>query len=131
MPRRSAASLSVIRTELPQRPSAPVDLSKQEAALWKAIVDQMPIDFFIVGSLPLLAQYVRHVEAANRIAQMINGLGPHAELALRSKLSEMSARETKAMCSLATKLRLAPSNRYDSKKRIPVTNASKPWEQYT
>lgn len=132
MPRRSAASLSLIRTELPQRPEPPRDLSKKEAVLWRAIVAQMPADFFIAGSLPLLTAYVRHVEASNQIAQMINGVTPDADLALYGKLCEMAARETKSLCSLSTKLRLAPSNRYDSKKRLPVRATSmRPWEHIT
>jgi hypothetical protein len=129
MPRKSVASLAVISTALPQRPAPPTDLTPAQARIWASIVTEMPVDFFIAGSLPLLACYVRHVDAASVIARLIHETNPERDLARYSKLSEMAARETKAICSLSTKLRLAPSNRFDSKKRIPVTVSPRPWEQ--
>ena len=128
MPRKSAAALSVIPLGLPAKPSPPKDLTKPQLAQWKSIVDAMPHDYFIVGSLPLLTAYVRAVDAANTIAGLTQATDPDKDLARYSKLSEMAARETKSMCSLAQKLRLAQSAGPDSRKKIPVSGQRKPWQ---
>jgi hypothetical protein len=139
MPRKSAASLSVIPSGLPQRPPPPAELTPTQAGLWTVIVGQMPADYFIAGSWPLLVAYCRHVDTSNVLAGLINAIDParlatDEVLARYGRLTEMAARETKAIASLSTKLRLAQSNRYDSKKRIATTPAipwAKPWEKHT
>jgi hypothetical protein len=132
MPRKSAASLAIIPMGLPQRPEPPAHLTKAQATLWQKIVGQMPTDWLIAGSAPLLTAYVRHVATADLLARAINATDPDTDLPRYAKLTEMAARESKALCSLSTKLRLAPSNRFDSKKRIPINTAErKPWEHLT
>jgi len=47
--RKSSASLSVISgngIEVISRPDAPVDLTDEQAAEWRAIVNRMPADWF-------------------------------------------------------------------------------------
>ena len=92
-------------------------------------MDQMPPDYFIVGSLPLLTACVRAVDSADTIARLMAATDPEQNLARYAKLGEMAARETKSMCALAQKMRLAPSAGPDSRKRIPVSaGLRKPWQ---
>jgi hypothetical protein len=91
----------------------------------------MPADYFIVGSLPLLAQLVRHCEAAEVLAKALRTVDGEANLALWGKLTRMACRESAAISMLSVKLRLAPSARFDSKKRIPAGRAGvKPWNRH-
>jgi hypothetical protein len=136
MPRRSAASLSVVPTALPRRPQAPAELTREQAKLWAAIVAEMPADFFNVGSWPLLVAYCRYADTADVLAQAINAFD-RADLATDEgldrygKLLGMACRESAVLTSLAGKMRLSQSNRYDSKKRIGTSSSGpKPWEMH-
>jgi hypothetical protein len=113
---------------LPQRPEPPASMPDSQKVLWRGIVAEQLPDYFFAGSLPLLAQYVRHVDTASKIERLLQATDPDANMPLYSKLGDMRARETKAICSLSTKLRLAPSNRWDGRKRLPVVAREKPWD---
>jgi hypothetical protein len=132
MPRRSAASLTVLRPDLPKRPEPPADLTPKQRKLWQEIVSSQAADYFIPGSLPLLAQLVRHVETADVLAKAINSMaGLEDDLKLANKLFAMAARESAAIAMLSVKLRLAQSARFDNKKRLPTQPAGlKPWDRF-
>ena len=56
MPRKSTAELLVPPTpkrELP-RPDVPYDLNEAEGAVWHAVVDTMPADYFTPAQIPML-----------------------------------------------------------------------------
>jgi hypothetical protein len=131
MPRRSAASLTVIRADVPKRPVPPDDLTAKQRKLWEEIVSSQAADYFIPGSLPLLTQLVRHVEASDILAKAINSMaGLEDDLPLADKLLHMAARESAAIAMLSVKLR-AQSARYDSKKRLPTQPTGlKPWDRH-
>jgi hypothetical protein len=129
MPRRSAASLSVVPPVGPKRPEPPSGLTPDQVRHWQAIVSEMPPDFFITGSLPLLAAYVRHVSIADLLGKAINATDLEADLDRYDQLTRMACRESGMLATLAQKMRLAQSARYESKKRAPVTSPSRrPWE---
>jgi hypothetical protein len=129
MPRRSAASLSVVPLVGPKRPEPPSGLTPAQARNWQAIVSQMPPDFFITGSLPLLTAFVRHCTVADVLAKAINATDPEVDLDRYDQLTRMACRESGMLATLAQKMRLAQSARYESKKRAPVTSTSRrPWE---
>ena len=133
MPRKSAASLSVIPAGLPARPTPPADLTPKQRKLWEQIVTSQAADYFIPGSLPLLSQLVRHVDTADVLAKAINSMAPRLEddLPLANKLFAMAARESAAISMLSTKMRLAQSARFDNKKRLPTSPPGlKPWQQH-
>ena len=70
--RKSRASLALVpevagRIERLERPPPPAGLSDAEAAVWRDVTASLPAEWFRPEQLPLLAQYCRHVVAANQI----------------------------------------------------------------
>jgi hypothetical protein len=51
------------------RPEPPSDLTDDQAAEWRAVVERMPADWFPRETYGLLSQYCRHVVTARRIAR--------------------------------------------------------------
>jgi hypothetical protein len=128
--RKSIASLTVVSMVGPQRPEPPEELTPAQAKEWRAIVASMPSAYFDAGSLPLLVAYVRHVDTANVIARLLRETDPEVDLPTYARLATMAASQSKSIGDLATKLRLAQSNRFDAKKRISaVSPAAKPWDK--
>jgi hypothetical protein len=154
--RRSAAALTVISGDgisVMPRPKPPAELTSEQAAEWNLVVNRMRADWFTDETLPLLAQYCRHVVAARRVSALIQGLeadlaagryGPpdHGEgdeddggegLGFRIKdydrLLKMQERESRAIATLSTKMRLAQQSTYDKKARkAGNAHVRKPWE---
>lgn len=105
--RKSAASLSVAPMTLEgRRPPPLVDLTPAQAKTWREIIGSTPGGWFSAGQEPLLAAYCRHVSAADQLARMIENCKPEDDLCRFDKLLRMRERETKAMSSLATRMRL-------------------------
>jgi len=141
--RRSAASLRVVPLGEIPRQRAPADLPRDESRVWDSIVAAEPADWFSGSTRPLLAQYCRHIVAARRVAAMINTFdaGVAAETAadqndemvlmlaaakLLDRLLKMQERESRAIASLATKMRISQqSTRTNRGNRI---ESRKPWE---
>src|SRR5947208_3360196 len=63
--RKSAESLAIIEAPAPietvTRQQPPHDLSDEECEIWVAVANDMPADWFSPATVPLLAQYCRHV----------------------------------------------------------------------
>jgi hypothetical protein len=121
-----------------QRP--PAELTREQAAIWNAIVRAEPADWFSASTRPVLVQYCRHIVAARRAAEMIKAL--EASIAEMSavdganqfaitlsaseefdRLLKMQERESRVIASLATKMRITQQattnhrgNRIESKK---------------
>lgn len=113
------------------RPEPPRDLPAEAAAEWRQIVDSLPADWFSGAQTPLLAQYCRHVAAARRVAQLIkkelaDAGGPY--LSTLDKLLRMQERESRAISSLATRMRLTQQSTFSHRKRKPHQSQSKPWD---
>jgi hypothetical protein len=114
---KSAASLAVVRSLADARPAAPASLTEPQGDTWRAIVNRMPADWFRVETHGLLAAYCQHASAAVAMAGMIDSFQPEwwrddDGLKRFDKLLAMRERETKAMASIATKLRMTPQARY-------------------
>ena len=108
--RKSAAELSIVREALEgYRPSAPDELTAQQARTWREIVESVPGGWISRSQEPLLAAYCRHVSAADRLSAMIDDciqdLEEREALLRFAKLLSMRERETKALSSLATRMR--------------------------
>lgn len=102
-------------------PSTPRGLSRRQRTLWRTIAASKPAEWWDGGSLPLLAQLVAHLETLEALRDQFALLGDLADprtLARLDQLSRVRDRESKAMSSLATKLRLTVQARY-----MPVTAA--------
>lgn len=145
--RTSAAALAVIGpggVETVRRPDVPEELTPEQAAEWKAIVNRMPADWFPRETHGMLAQYCRHVIAARRVAEMIQSLEDQLSqepedgtdrLAVvlgaaktMDRLLKMQEREGRAISSLATRMRISQQATVRHEKARKPQVAKKPWE---
>jgi hypothetical protein len=98
------------------RPKAPSELTSEQAAEWKSIVNHMPANWFGRESHSLLIAYLRHWSNARLIAAEIERfapawLGRDDGLDRYEQLLKIADREHRAMASLAGKMRLSQSSR--------------------
>lgn len=132
---RSTQSLAVVDAagaglSRVERPRAPSELTAEQAAEWRAVVDRMPAEWFGRETHAMLAQYCRHAVAARRVAQLIADAetGDDFDVEQYDRLLKMQEREGRAMSSLATRMRFSQQSAYDkSKKRQNA--APRPWER--
>lgn len=98
-----------------RRPPAPTELTVEQATIWKETVDRMPADWFPTETHPLLIQYCRHVSEARFIASKIAIVRADASKVSVERyelLLRLQDRESRAIATIATKLRLTPQSRY-------------------
>jgi hypothetical protein len=137
--RKSAASLAVVSPIVDWRPEAPSDLTDFQRALWGRVVASEPGDFFKgAGRQALLKSFCRHVESADVLAKLIDGfehqwLGSDEGLARYGALLRLREVETRAINSVATKLRLTNQARYTpvgaARAANDLADGPKPWER--
>jgi hypothetical protein len=130
--RKSAASLAVITgggVETIRRPEPPDDLTDEQAAEWRAVVNRLPADWFPRETFPMLAQYCRHVVSARRVAQLIEAeeTSKSFDVDAYDKLLKLQEREGRALSSLATRMRMTQQATYDKTKKKP-SRGKAPWE---
>jgi hypothetical protein len=128
--RKSAASLTVAApVQSLERPDAPYDLTDEQSDEWWAVVNRMPADWFPRETHALLASYCRHVVSARRISQLIVDAEKSKviDVDVLDKLYKMQERESRAISSLATRMRLTQQTTYDKSKK-KGTQAKNPWE---
>jgi hypothetical protein len=135
MPRKSAAALNVIRppTFTPP-PKPPVELTPEQAEVWRTITESLPHDWFPVCARPLLIELCRHIVEARFIAKQIEKFGrPKKLLAEYDRWLAIANRESKIIIALSRSLRLTNQSRYaphtaESKRKAEAANAgSEPW----
>lgn len=131
--RKSVASLTVIgpaRIETIERQRPPHELHDEEVEVWAAVVSVQPADWFDASNVPLLTQYCRHVIQAKRLAQLIERATSDPALSVGDydKLLKMQDRESKAISSLATKMRISQQATTNHRGNKKPTAARKPWE---
>ena len=130
--RRSSASLTLptVNVEVVRRPDAPYDLTDEQTDEWRAIVSRMPADWFPRETHPVLAQLCRHIVNARRVSQLIDAELKAEQLNLKmfDDLSRMQARESGAIASLSTKLRLTQQAAVRAESARKPTLVPKPWE---
>lgn len=115
------------------RPAAPRELSPEAAAEWRAVVEALPADWFNAGSVPLLTQYCRHVVTGRRVGQLIRALDlaeGGLDLTQYDKLLKMQERESRAISSLATRMRITQQATFSHRRTKPHRSAGpRPWEK--
>jgi hypothetical protein len=132
--RTSVAALAIQspNVETIQRPDAPYDLTDEQSAEWWAIVNRMPADWFPRETHGMLAQYCRHVVRARRLAQLINDMEklPSEEFDEARYKNLLMAEEvqSRAISSLATRMRISQHSTYDKTKKKAVTATKLPWQ---
>ncbi len=129
MPRKSAASLTVATpiTSVP-RLKPPAGLTEPQQAHFAALVASVPADRFARADVPLLVALSRHLTRADEIERMFVS---HAEsIAEYDMLARAAARESSAIASIMTRLRLTPQSRYkpDAAALRRGPPSTPPWE---
>lgn len=118
--------------EIQDRLLPPIDFDQQETTIWINIVNSMPSDWFNIGSIPLLTQYVRHVVASRNIAQLIADATSNTEeinVKLYISLLRAQKEESSALSSLATKLRISNQSLINKRgNHKEIGSKKKPWE---
>ena len=114
--KKTAAELSVVQG-FRERPEPPPELTLAQAEEWRAVVERMPFDWFPREIQPLLCAYCRHVCNARHVARLIEAagdmdIGDRTGLLRLNRLLSMQHRQSNALVSLATRMRLTMQSRY-------------------
>jgi len=135
--RKSTASLAVagVVTTL-TRIAPPRTLSDAQRSIWLATVNSKPAEWFGDEHVPILAEYVRHIETAELLTQQIEGFDPDwmkddDGLKRYDKLTKMRAREAGVINTLARSMRLTQQAVYRADKAATLSKGGgsrKPWQ---
>ena len=118
----------------------PPGLTREQADIWTAITNRLPAEQFAGDNAGLLELYTAHLVLAHRLTVEIEALRGRSLRAAKNRraiaqLARLRATETKAAASLAVKLGLCLSARYDRgeqarnrRKDAIADNMPKPWE---
>jgi hypothetical protein len=132
MPRKSAASLSIVPAKGITPPTPPADLSAAEAVLWREIVETKPSDWFGPDSLPVLKEYIRASIMCDLLdAQVKDALAEGEGVGVVKALLDMRDKESRRGVSMATKLRLTQQSRYGARSADRADNRAggkRPWQ---
>ena len=111
--RKSSAELSVVVVSPEaRRPSPPAELTEKQAQIWQDIVDTQPGGWFRPAEDPLLVAFCRHVDAATFISKKVDAFDfEGGDLSVLERLLRMHERETRAISSLATRMRFTQQSR--------------------
>ena len=124
-------------TALPNRRAPPPDgLTPEEAARWQSVVRALPGDWFNASDLPILAAYcqtiVQHEAACKALQGELLVLEAANGRQYRNPLLAIQNTAALRMITIAAKLRLTPSSRYDAQKAHTRHNrgptGKRPWE---
>lgn len=137
--RKSAESLSAVASIPGQRPPPPAELTKEQAAEWRAIVATKPAEWFSRDTHALLVDLCRHIIMARRVAEQIDAfpleqLSGEEGLERYKVLGGMAERHSRVIASLSTKLRITQQSRSDAGKAATAHKsaaggaAARPWE---
>lgn len=141
--RKSEASLAIVRNrdiaplEVHVRREAPAELSDEETSEWYAIVESLPATWFGRENQALLTQYCRHVVRARRVAQLIHDMespqppkpgedAPTFDIQGYNSLLIMQDRESRAIATLSTKMRIAQQSTIDKETKKKGVG-KRPW----
>jgi hypothetical protein len=137
---RRSKSLTVITGAFGSgRPPPPIELTDRQAQIWREVVETEPVDLFATAATrALLVDYCRARETAETYAALIESFDPtwlKTEDGLTRFRSACYGRavETRAVITLATKLRLTNQSRYQKDAgslttRKAASSGQRPWE---
>jgi P27 family predicted phage terminase small subunit len=129
MPRKSAASLSVVRVDgRPERLKAPAGLGAAERAVWLALVGACQPEHFTKSDVPLLAAYCSAVVLERQAAQHLSVEGPVLPGNKVNPWLTVQEKQIKAIVSLSMRLRLSPQARLRRETTKPESGLPKPWD---
>lgn len=131
--RPSAASLDLAvhgTIEIIERPDAPYDLTDEQSAEWWAVVNRLPADWFPRETHSMLADYCRHVVKSRRISQLVASAesADAIDVDVLDKLYKMAERESRAISSLATRMRMSQQATSTHRANKGTNGVRKPWQ---
>jgi hypothetical protein len=131
--RKSAASLTVISAsgiETVQRPEPPAELTEEQAAEWRAMVNRLSAEWFPRETHPLLVQYCRHVVSARRVAQLIERAEADDafDVATYQCLLRMQIAESKAIALLGMRMRITQHSSTTEGQAKKPSMLPRPWD---
>ena len=131
--RKSSAEMQVTISgpvETIERPDAPYDLTDEQSAEWWAVVNRMPADWFPRETHAMLADYCRHVVRSRRVSQLIaeEEKGDAIDVGALDKLYKMGERESRAISSLATRMRISQQATLTKRADKGTAGMKKPWD---
>lgn len=121
-----------------KHPSPPATLTAAQAQVWNDTVLALDPTWFRPEVLPLLANYCRHVAAADRLAPMVEralddvdaiGIADPEIIKAADKIVAMHERQVRAASSLATRLRITLQATRTADQGKPAVKPARPWEQ--
>ena len=117
--------------EVTERQRAPHDLSDEECEVWSAVVASEPANWFTISTRPLLAQFCRHTIQARRVAELLERALSDKNLSISdyNKLLTMQDRESRAIATLGTKMRINQQSTLNHRGHMRQTLVRKPWEK--
>jgi hypothetical protein len=113
--RKSAAHLAIVAPIPTGRPQPPPDLTEEQSEVWRSTAAALPPDWFARETLPVLAQYCRHVCRARWLAKWVDKNAPSMGMPELDKGLAMCERESRAVLAHARSLRLTLQSRTDPK----------------
>lgn len=114
-----------------ERVRPPAGMVDEEVEVWAAVVNTEPADWFTPSTVPMLAQYCRHVVQAKRIAELVERATSDKALSLQDydKILHMQDRESRAIAMLATKMRISQQATTNHRGNKKATSGHKPlWD---
>lgn len=113
-----------------ERLMPPYGIGDEEAEVWIRVVEDQPADAFSGKDADILAAYCRHVVRGNRIMQLIAQAEAGRELDTDEydKLLKMHERESRAMSSLATRLRITKQATTNHRGNDQGKKRKAPWQ---
>jgi hypothetical protein len=108
-------------------------LTEKQARVWQDIVDTQPGGWFRPAQEALLVAYCRHVVSANDISEKVDAFDVKSgDLNVLDRLLRMRERETRAISSLATRMRFTQQARMHPRTAGRAENphtGQRPWER--
>lgn len=134
--RKSQAELSVAPvTELSQIPRPPKHLTPPQSDIWRMVMASRSSDMVEPEAYPVLVEYCRITVTANQIAGQLaefdmEWLADDDGLKRYERLVALQDKIAGRISSVAVKLRLTPSTRFDSgtAARVGQKSTRKPWQ---
>jgi hypothetical protein len=131
--RKSAASLLLPKPAKPdvvERQRPPHHLTDEEVEVWADVVNAESADWFSPSTVPILAQYCRHVVQAKRLGELLERATSDPALTIDNydRLLKMQERESRAIASLATKMRISQQSTTNHRGNKRPIATRKPWE---
>ena len=137
--RNTRPTMPVAATDV-AHPAPPQELTQEEAAIWRSIVDRMPPDYFPVPTHAMLVQLSRHIRQSRWFADQLRELEkklPDADNEQRPQvlqdlmaLGRAQANESRVIATLSRRLKL--TQLYDAssinKARRSFLTETRPWD---